>query len=273
MLLLTLIQRVHNKIQWLKDFHWPRLVSRIQFLGLLFGHARPMEVTQKPTLIISPHQDDETLGCGGVIALKRDQNVSVHVAFVTDGAASHVWHPEFAQGEIAPVRQQESLEALQILGVPCENVHFLNQPDGQLKWIETDRQQQIVTQLTNLIHLTQPEEIYVTHAKDRSSDHEVTHGLVEQAIAASGRTVDLIQYPIWILWKPVLGQDLSLAELAGLRRLAIRGAIARKTQAIQAYRSQYLPIAETTSTVLPKGFLWRFRLPYELFLMPETKTP
>ncbi len=271
MLLPTLIKRVQNKIQWLKDFHWPRLVSRIQFLGLLFGHARPMEVTQKSTLIISPHQDDETLGCGGVIALKRDQGVSVHVAFVTDGAASHVWHPKFANGEIAPVRQQESLEALEILGVPSENVHFLNQPDGQLKWIETDRQQQIINQLTDLIHFTQPEEIYVTHAQDRSSDHEVTHGLVERAIAASGQTIDLIQYPIWILWKPVLGQDLSLTELAGLRRLAIKPVIDRKTKALQAYRSQYLPIAETTSTVLPKGFLWRFGLPYELFVIPDAK--
>jgi N-acetylglucosamine malate deacetylase 1 len=31
------------------------------------------------------------------------------------------------------------------------------------------------------------------------------------------------------------------------------------------YRSQYLPIGDTPGTVLPYGFLWRFKLPFELF--------
>jgi N-acetylglucosamine malate deacetylase 1 len=268
MLIQSIRDRLRNKIQWIQKHHWARFFRQVQFLGLLFGYAKPMEISNKSALIVSPHQDDETLGCGGVIALKRDRGVEVNVAFITDGAASHVWHPQYAQGEIAPVRQQESMEALGILGVQPENIHCLGYPDGQLRWIETDRQQKIIDQLSNLIQTTQPEEIYVTHQRDRSSDHEVAYELVERAIAASGSPAQLIQYPIWILWKPVLGRDLSLRELAGLRRLRISGVAVKKAQALKAYRSQYQPIADTTSTVLPKGFLWRFGLPYELFVVP-----
>jgi N-acetylglucosamine malate deacetylase 1 len=270
MLIQSIRHRLRNKIQWIQTHHWPRFVGRVQFLGLLFGYAQPMEISNKSALIVSPHQDDETLGCGGVIALKRDRGVEVNVAFITDGAASHVWHPQYAQGEIAPVRQQEAIEALGILGVQLENIHCLGYPDGQLRWIEADRQQKIIDQLSNLIQSTQPEEIYVTHQCDRSSDHEVAYKLVEQAIATSGCPTQLIQYPIWILWKPVLGRDLNLQELSGLRRLRIGGVAAKKAQALRAYRSQYQPIADTTSTVLPSGFLWRFKLPYELFVVsPE----
>jgi N-acetylglucosamine malate deacetylase 1 len=268
MLLQSWRDRLRNKIQWIQTHHWPRFVGRVQFLGLLFGYAKPMEISNKSALIVSPHQDDETLGCGGVIALKRDQGVEVNVAFITDGAASHIWHPQYANGEIAPVRAKEATEALGILGVEAQNIHCFGYPDGQLRWIEAEQQAQIVQQLTALIQATQPEEIYVTHHRDRSNDHEVAYELVQQAIAASGCQAPLLQYPIWILWKPVLGKDLNLQELSGLRRLRIAPVAAKKAQALEAYRSQYQPIADTTSTVLPKGFLWRFRLPYELFILP-----
>jgi N-acetylglucosamine malate deacetylase 1 len=267
MLIQSIRDRLRNKVQWIRTHHWPRFVGRVQFLGLLFGYAKSMEISDKAALIVSPHQDDETLGCGGVIALKRERGIEVNVAFITDGAASHVWHPQYAQGEIAPIRQQEAVEALGILGVEAENIHCLGYPDGQLRWIEADRQQRIVDQLVALIQRTRPEEIYVTHQRDRSSDHEVAYELVARAILAAGGEIKLIQYPIWILWKPVLGKDLNLQELAGLRRLRIGGVVAKKNEALRAYRSQYQPIAETTSTVLPSGFLWRFELPYELFVM------
>ncbi len=259
------IRRFQSKPQWIKKHHWPILRSRVQFLWLLYLGSQTIDLSPKSALIISPHQDDETLGCGGLIALKRQLQIPVEVLFITDGAASHIWHPQFEQGEIAPIRKQEAIEALAELGVATEQVHFLNHHDGQLKWIDPAQRELITQQLTDRLLTFQPGEIYVTHRHDRSNDHEVAYELVQAAIARSGLAIDLIEYPIWILWKPVLFKDLSPEELAGARRLSIRSVIRQKQQALGAYRSQYLPIADTTSTVLPKGFLWRFSLPYEVF--------
>jgi N-acetylglucosamine malate deacetylase 1 len=259
------IRRFQNKLQWIKKHHWPIVRRRIQFLWLLYLGSQTIELSPKSALIISPHQDDETLGCGGLIALKRQLQIPVEVLFITDGAASHIWHPQFEHGEIAPVRQQEAIAALSQLGVESAQIHFLNHNDGQLKWIDPTQRELITQQLTDRLLVFQPGEIYVTHRHDRSNDHEMSYELIQAAIARSGLSIDLIEYPIWILWKPVLFQDLSLQELAGARRLSIRSVIQQKRQALGAYQSQYLPIADITSTVLPKGFLWRFSLPYELF--------
>jgi N-acetylglucosamine malate deacetylase 1 len=258
-------RRLKDKFQWIQKHHWPIVRSRVQFCGLLFFGSRPIALSPKPALIISPHQDDETLGCGGLIALKCQANIPVEVLFLTDGAASHIWHPQFAQGEIAPVRKQEAIAALELLGVAAPQVHFLDHADGKLKWIDPAKRELIIAQITDRILVFQPGEIYVTHRHDRSNDHEVAYDVVQAAIHRSGLAIDLIEYPIWILWKPVLFQDLKPEELAGARRLAIGPVNAQKQQALQAYKSQYTPIGDTTSTVLPKGFLWRFTLPYELF--------
>jgi N-acetylglucosamine malate deacetylase 1 len=260
--IISLFDRLTNKLHWLYTRQWPILFSQLQFCGLLFN-CRPMTVSQKSALIISPHQDDETLGCGGVIALKRAQGIPVQVVFMTDGAASHIWHPQFQNGEIAPIRKQEALAALAILGVAADQVHFFDDQDGQLKWLEASEQQDLVAQLSQLMQTAAPGEIYVTHRHDVSNDHEMTFKLVQAAIAASGLTVDVFEYAIWRLWKPQLLRDRP--QLSRGRRLPIHAAQLQKQQAIKAYRSQYLPIADTNSKVLPDGFLWRFTLPYEVF--------
>lgn len=38
-------------------------------------------------LVLAPHPDDETLGCGGLLARAADQGLRPRVAFLTNGAA------------------------------------------------------------------------------------------------------------------------------------------------------------------------------------------
>jgi N-acetylglucosamine malate deacetylase 1 len=260
--------RLQNKLRWLQKYEFPAWLSLVQYLGLS-ASSRSTALTQKSALIVAPHQDDETLGCGGLIALKREQGIPVQVVFVTDGAASHAWHPKFRSGEIAPIRKQEALEALAILGVEAAQVHFLDQRDGKLKYTTEDDRQQATHQLTEIIRSFKPGEVYVTHRHDRSADHEVTYTLTKRAIARSGQTIDLLEYPIWILWKTLLFQNVKPSEWAGASRLAIHTVKDKKRQALETYRSQYLPIEGDGGTVLPHGFLRRFFLPYEVFFRSD----
>ena len=53
------------------------------------GQLKPVPVEtnkMKRVLIFAPHQDDEVIGCGGLMAYLRTQNCDLHICFLTDGA-------------------------------------------------------------------------------------------------------------------------------------------------------------------------------------------
>lgn len=66
--------------------------------------SRPGSVT----LVLAPHRDDESLGCGGLIAGKRLAAQPVHVAFSTAGAASLLGHPTVSPADLAHRRTDEA---------------------------------------------------------------------------------------------------------------------------------------------------------------------
>lgn len=225
------------------------LYSNLLFQSLRLS-SKSLTLNQRPAMVFSPHQDDETLGCAGVIALKRDAGIPVTVVFLTNGAKSPI-------SDAATIRRQEASVALETLGVDSSHTYFLDQPDGGLRQLEDTRREELVNYLAQMIRTHQPQEVYVPHRQDRhdGGDHEATYDLVKAAIAQTGLAIDLLQYPIWILWNSLPLVDLKPEELSGAYRLSMEAAQDRKKKAIEAYVSQSFP----------EGFLDRFLTPYEIF--------
>ncbi|NMG06933.1 PIG-L family deacetylase [Brasilonema sp. UFV-L1] len=218
--------------------------------------SKPLTVSEKPIMVFSPHQDDETIGCGGMIALKRSQGIPVTVIFLTDGRYGR---PEWVKPEeIIQVRQQEAISALKNLGIEKSAIHFLDHTDGSLAKLEGEQRQQLIAHLVGLLKSFQPGEIYVPHSKDGHPDHEGTYELVQKAIAESKILSELLQYPIWIFWYNLLPFKFSFQHLTHTYRLCISSVHQQKKQAISQYKSQ-LPD-------LPKGLLTSFFSPYEIFI-------
>src|SRR5258707_15716528 len=69
------------------------------------------------TLVLAPHPDDESLGCGGAIALLRQRGIRVTIAVITDGQASHPNSRLLPSSVLIQLRRQEALEAASALGV------------------------------------------------------------------------------------------------------------------------------------------------------------
>ena len=91
---------------------------------------KPFEVGDwsASAVIVAPHPDDETLGCGGVAAKKIASGFLVRLVFVTDGAAGHSnpRHPE----TLRTTREAGAIEAVHRLGASSESVTFLRLPGG-----------------------------------------------------------------------------------------------------------------------------------------------
>ncbi|MEC4884057.1 MAG: PIG-L family deacetylase [Scytonema sp. PMC 1070.18] len=218
--------------------------------------SEPLPFSQKSAMVFSPHQDDETFGCGGTIALKREQGVPVSVVFLTDGQGCY--GPDYPnKDEIVQIRKQEALQALGTLGVEPSKIHFLDKEDGTLQQLNSEKRQQIIEQLADLIKLYNPEEIYVPHSKDCHKDHEATYVLVKEAIAKAGIQAELLQYPIWMFWRAPLFIMLTPKDIASAYYFSITSVKDKKNEAVNSYSSQL--------KFLSPNFINRFLEPYEIF--------
>lgn len=112
-------------------------------------------------LVIAPHPDDETLGCGGTILKLKAQGVSVHWLIVTtiEGV------PGFPQDR-APVRAREIELVREAYGF--DGVHHCSLPAAAL---DTRGKGELIGAIGSVIKSVRPDAIYVPYRNDAHSDH------------------------------------------------------------------------------------------------------
>lgn len=264
MSLKIILKKIQARIPetWLfrvQNFH-----AKLLYGWLITKGSKSLSVSDRPALVFSPHQDDETFGCGGIIALKREAGVRVGVVFLTDGGGSGGFE-NANHRQIVETRKQEAIAALNILGVGQEDIYFFDRPDGGLPDIAPELEAATISEITNLISKYKAEELYVPHYKDCHRDHEATYKLVKQAIACfrleksenTNLAIELWQYPIWVFWRAPFPILLKLKDIANAYRISITPVQTKKHQAIASYHSQL--------AALPPGFVNRFLDSKELF--------
>src|SRR5687768_8056870 len=64
-----------------------------------------------PTLVVAPHPDDESLGCGGALALLGRAGLPVWLLFVSDGAGSHPGSRRYPAPALRVLRESEARAA------------------------------------------------------------------------------------------------------------------------------------------------------------------
>ena len=243
------------------------------------------EDLQRPTIIFSPHQDDETLGCGGTIIRKTRLGADVTVVFMTDGRHSH--SQLMPAPALKQIRAQEALAAGHLLGVKPQRVLFLEFEDGTLRY-----HQQAATRTVHEVLLRyQPADVFLPYAQETPPDHAVTNTIVRAALRQYRRAIMAYEYPIWgwhhwpwipfpapRQWRQLLtvGYE-SLVYACGLRLLRdlrwavyIGDLLDQKRVSLAQYRSQMTrllpdPRWPTLPDVARGEFLARFFQEYEVF--------
>ena len=201
------------------------------------------------SLVLSPHPDDESLGCGGMIALLRQKKVPVQVAFITDGAASHPNSKQFPPPKLSALRKEEAIAACAALGVNDEFLHFFEQPDGKWNTISAEKSAILVEKLAKLIEKQRFKSLFVPYKKDAHEDHRATWELAQRALQQSEHKPALIEYPIW-LWKNGKEADFPNPSDYNFFRLNISEVLQHKERAIEAHKSQVTRFIDDD----PEGF-------------------
>jgi LmbE family N-acetylglucosaminyl deacetylase len=218
-------------------------------------------------LVVAPHQDDESLGCGGTIALLRQRGIPVHVVFVSDGSMSHPNSKQYPAEKLMLLREQEAINALQILDVHADSIMFLRLKDGKVPAAGNERFEEAVDIMHTLIDRIEPQTIMVPWQRDPHPDHRASWQIVYEAMQRSDRSIRKLEYLIW-LWERAAQTDLPKPGEVLVWQVDVKPVSVLKKQAIAAHVSQTTPLI----TDDPEGFtlspevLSHFDKPTELFI-------
>lgn len=191
-------------------------------------------------VVVAPHPDDETLGCGELIFEARSLGTAISVVCMTDGSASHPNSRRWPPAVVADLRRRELAAALAGLA-----------PDAGLDWLGyadcgLPAQGAAAAACRRRLNAALPEAALVACAwgGDPHVDHERTAGHVAQVLRD--------RPDLAVIWYPIWGRFAPTHDFAGLSRLAAGPAArAAKRRALSCHASQMTGLISDD----PQGFV------------------
>lgn len=219
------------------------------------------------TLIVAPHADDESLGCGGVISLLRKYGQEVYILLLSDGTLSHPNSKEFPAEKLRELRENELIEAGSVLGVAAEHIIFCRYKDRSVPDESSDEFDSAVLNIEKMLSILKPESIFVPWRRDPHPDHQAAFQLLSSATTKNAK---LYEYPIWLRQLGESG-DLPTAEEVMPFRLDITSVLEKKQDAIHAHRSQTSDLItdDPEGFTLSQEMLDQFKVSYETFFISK----
>lgn len=229
----------------------------LPFAGLpeLVGHGG--------LVVVAPHPDDESLGCGGLIALCLAARRAVHVVIVSDGTGSHPTSKAYPRDRLRDLRESEARTACRALGLDDKTVTFLRLADRAVpsEGADADR---TIADIVACAQDVQATALAVTWRRDPHCDHQASYALARTACARMAG-VRLLEYPVW---GHTLPSDSEIETAPRGARLDITDVLERKRAAISAHRSQVTGLIDDDpfGFALAPEMIARFERSFEIFL-------
>lgn len=163
-------------------------------------------------LVVAPHPDDETVGCGGLLALYGSQ---CDVLLLTDGRKGRPADKSLTEEETATVRADEFEKAMAFFGVNSARV--LTIPDGSLS--------KNAGAVRN-VNLRDYHRIFVPYRNERHPDHAAAFRIIKKLKKTQHAKAELLEFEIW---SPITAPN---------RFLDVSDVMERKLEGIRLYASQ-----------------------------------
>jgi len=186
-------------------------------------------------LIVAPHQDDETIGCGGALALQVRAGRAAHIVILQDGADVHE-ELGMARETLVSLRNEESRRAAAVLGLPSPR--FLNHAN-----LEAEAPK-VIEELSETIAAVHADAVFVPFLLDGHPDHRTANYILAQALKTIGWNVRVLGYEVWGLTLPnvlliideVMGQKLEMLACFEFANKAVD--YVHTTKGLNMYRSR-----------------------------------
>lgn len=116
----------------------------------------------KTVLVVTPHPDDETLGCGGTLLLLRNNGYKINWLIVTDVLEKYGFSKERIKSrntEIELISKQYKFEKVNRLGIPTSRVDEMSK--GEL-----------VGKISEVFNEIKPSIVFIPFYNDVHTDHK-----------------------------------------------------------------------------------------------------
>lgn len=142
---------------------------------------------KKKILVISPHMDDETLGCGGTIAKHVGSADKAHVCFIAHRIYNHQFNKQKND-----IEKKHALKAKQILRY--KEAIFFDLSDERLDGCIQD----IIIPLENYLLKLKPDIVYCPFYGDNNQDHRAVFDALRVALrpASTNFLSDVLMYEV-----------------------------------------------------------------------------
>jgi LmbE family N-acetylglucosaminyl deacetylase len=211
---------------------------------------------RRSAVVLAPHPDDETFGCGATIMRKVDAGTPVQVVVISDGAT---WPPWKEAADNIATRYSELRASCRMLGLPDDAVTHLDFPETKLDTVEDA----LVDAVRDVVQGHAPDEVFVTSEADPHADHAALARAARRALAGTG--VRMLAYPIW-QWERPRSWKRTVAAASPAQTVRTDGYLERKRAALAVFRSQLAATAGGAKNEgITPGFLSHFLTPREMF--------
>jgi len=148
-----------------------------------------------PIVVLAPHPDDESLGCGALLAHAFAHD-GAHVICMTDGSASHLGSRAWPAARLAAERRGELRRAIGHLGGTDADMTWLGHPDG---WLGAQDQDAVVATVAAICLATGARHLFAPAPEDHHEDHKATSRIAVR-VADRITRLSLWTYPVWSRW-------------------------------------------------------------------------
>lgn len=230
--------------------------------GFVCAHAEDQAVpegpveewTGKTVMVFTPHPDDDTFMCGGIMSvLAANGNKVIVVIYTNDNKGS--LDLEMSRERLARIRRAEEEKACEILGIPKENIIWLGYEDGDLEYADP---RVLRGQASRLMKKYRPDAVFsidpgTIYERWHKTDHRMAAFVTKDAFIANEWH---LYYPQHLLDEGLQPYHVPLAFYYYTEepnyKVDVTDIVEKKLKASAAHVSQFEPSLSKYTPEMPK---------------------
>lgn len=169
---------------------WQKLFRVYEYIQPYLKYSLPLEegLPAEKILVLAPHPDDESIGCGGTIYKHTKRGGLAKIVYITSSSS---------------LRIEEARKSAEILNV--SNIEFWGLPQRGLR----EKEDELNLRLHNIIFDYKPEIIFIPFLIDNHPDHYALNASLVKCCQKESFKGLIYAYPVWLPVYPNLLIDIS----------------------------------------------------------------